>query len=111
MPGRMQAEFYPVVGNGFAVFEGLQIDVLPEARPQNTLSTGRRQVMLIASTGMIAVRMSNHRTLDRTPRVDIKITGWAVQTFGASNDKIHGATVWMGLLAMSGGRAGKFGDL
>ncbi|EGH95749.1 hypothetical protein PLA106_06905 [Pseudomonas amygdali pv. lachrymans str. M302278] len=55
--------------------------------------------------------MSDHSALDRTPWVDIEITGWAIQTFGASNDKIHGATVWMGLLAMSGGRTGKFGDL
>ncbi|RMN99914.1 hypothetical protein ALQ49_101294 [Pseudomonas syringae pv. apii] len=52
--------------------------------------------------------MSDHSALDRTPWVDIEITGWAIQTFGASNDKIHGVTVWMGLLAMSGGRAGKF---
>ncbi|RMM20195.1 hypothetical protein ALP21_101339 [Pseudomonas savastanoi pv. phaseolicola] len=55
--------------------------------------------------------MGDDGAFDRTPWIDIEITRWAVQTFGASNDKIHGATVWMGLLAMSREGSGSSGSL
>ncbi len=106
MTGRMQAELHAVMGDLLAVFEGLQIDVLTQTRTQNPLATGGRQVTLVSGTGMVAMCMRDDRPLDRTPGIDVEITGWTIQTFGARYDKIHGTTVWMGLLAMSRGRAG-----
>ncbi len=63
MPGRVQAQLHTVMGDGFAIFQGLQIDVLTQTRAQNTFATGSRQIMLIAGAGMIAMRMGNDRAL------------------------------------------------
>ena len=106
MTGRMQAELHAVMGDLLAVSEGLQIDVLTQTRTQNPLATGGRQVTLVTGTGMVAVRMRDDLPFDRAPGIYIEVTGWTIQTFGARYDKIHGTTVWMGLLAMSRGRAG-----
>jgi hypothetical protein len=88
---------------GFPVLKGLQIDVLTEPGTQNAFAGRGGQIMFIAGTGMISVAVGYHRALDRSPRINIEITGWAIQTFGARDNKIHGMTDWMGLLVMRRG--------
>ncbi|MNG39338.1 hypothetical protein D3C84_1273760 [compost metagenome] len=48
---------------------------------------------------MITVGVSDDRTFDWPPRVDIEIPGRAVQTFGTRDNKIHVVTNMEGLVS------------
>ncbi|MDF2643182.1 MAG: hypothetical protein K0R45_2455, partial [Pseudomonas sp.] len=80
------------------------------AGTQNAFATGGGQIMRIAHSRVVAMTVSDYRSLHQSPRVNVEITGWAIQTFGPSNDKVHGTTIWMGLLAMSRSVAGSSGE-
>lgn len=97
--GRVKTQGDAVMQQAFAVGQGLQVDVLTQARAQNPFAGRGRQVMLITGAGMIAVGVGNHRAFHRTPRVDIEIPGGAVQTFGARDNKIHVVTKMEGFVS------------
>jgi hypothetical protein len=46
--------------------------------------------MLVATSGMVSVGMGDHRTLDRSPWINIKITHWTIKSLGSSfNKRLH----------------------
>ncbi len=87
--GGVKAQGDTVVRQALAVGEGLQVDVLPQTRAQNPFAGAAGQIMLVTGTGMIAVGMGNDRALDGAPRVYVEISGRAVQTLGAGDNKVH----------------------
>ncbi|MNI45527.1 hypothetical protein D3C73_999550 [compost metagenome] len=89
MAGGVETQGDAVMQQPLAIRQGLQVDVLAQSRTQNPLAGCRRQVMLVASTGVVAMGVGDDRTLDRPPRVDVEIAGRAVQAFGSRDDKVH----------------------
>jgi hypothetical protein len=47
---------------------------------QYTQSFGASEIPLMAPAGMIGMGVSYNRSLNRPPRVDVKIARWAVKT-------------------------------
>ncbi|SDV02807.1 hypothetical protein SAMN05216202_3384 [Pseudomonas mucidolens] len=92
----------------FAVGEGLQVDVLAQARAQDAFTGSRRQIVLVAAAGVIAVGMSDDGTFHRAPGVDVEIPGGAIQAFRPGNNKVHGRARAVGLLVMRRCRVWKF---
>ena len=88
-----------MVQQPFAIGQGLQVDVLAQSRAQYPFAGGGRQIVMVAASGMIAVGVGDNRTLDRPPRVDIEITGGAIQAFRARDDKVHVAVQVQGLVS------------
>ncbi|MNI78112.1 hypothetical protein D3C73_1344600 [compost metagenome] len=88
-----------MVQKALAIAQGLQVDVLAEARTQNGLAGRRRQVVPIAGAGMVAVGVGNHRALDRSPRIYIEVAGGTVQAFGTRDNKVHGVARMGGLVS------------
>ncbi len=78
-----------MVLEAFAVGQGLQTDIVAQARAQNAFAGRRRQIMTIAAAGVIAMGMGDDRAFHRSPRIDVEITGRTVKTFGTGNDQIH----------------------
>src|SRR5690606_6034758 len=89
MAGGMKTQGHAVMVDARAVGQRLQIDVLPQPRPQNAFAGRGRQVMPTAPAGMVAMTMGDHRPLHTAPRVDVKIAGRTVEPFGAGNDQLH----------------------
>lgn len=106
VPGRVQAQGHPMVKQALTVGQGLQIDALAQPTTQNACTWAGGQIMAIAGTCMVTVAMGDHGAVHGPPRVDVEITGRAVEAFGAGDDKVHGAGAGLELPVMShaGGR-------
>ena len=80
MAGRMQAQPHAMMLDRLAVGQQLQVDVA-EPGAQHRLGASGREVVAAAGPRMVAVRMSDHRALDRPPRIDVETAGRAVESF------------------------------
>ena len=56
----MKTEGDAVVFECFAVRQGLQVNVLPQSRAQNSSAGFCGQIMRIARTGVVAMAVSDH---------------------------------------------------
>ncbi len=61
--------------------------------------------MAHAPARVVAVGVGDDGAIDRTPGIDVEITGWAVEAFGTSNDKIHDDWQFDGLAGLEPGEA------
>ena len=89
MARRVQRDLHPVVLEGLAVGQRLQVDVGAQPGAQRALAVGLRQVVRMAPAGMVGVRMGDDRPLHRLPGVDVEIARRAVQAFGTGDDEVH----------------------
>lgn len=72
---------YAVIINGFAIGYALYTNVCTQTQPQQRHAFQVAQVMPAAPARMVGVGMGNHSTGYGLPRIYIKITGRAVNTF------------------------------
>src|SRR5690606_20884868 len=75
MASRMKRQLHVVVLQRMAIWQDLQGDLLTEPRTQQAFARRRCQIVAAAGSRMVAVRMGNHRALDRTPWIDEKLAG------------------------------------
>ena len=71
-----------------AVLHGLKRNRLPQSGTQHTLRRGCGQIVAMARACVVGMGMGDDSTVYRTPRVNIKITGRAVQAFGPLNNQV-----------------------
>jgi hypothetical protein len=88
VPGRVQAQANAEMIDDLAVAQGLQVDVVAQARAQHALGRRGGQVVRVAAPGVIGVRMRDDGAVDRPPRIDVEVAGRAVQPFLALDDQV-----------------------
>ena len=89
MTGRVEAELYTVMIDGFAIGQRLQWHVRGDPRTEYAFAVARGQIVAHAPACVVAVGVGDDGAIDRAPGIDVEITGWAVEAFGAGNDKVH----------------------
>ena len=100
MAGGVEAEGDAVVIEGFAVGQGLQVDIGAQTAAQDAGAGGGAEVVTVAGAGVIAMTVGDDRPLHRPPGVDVEVAGWAVEAFGAGDDKVHGRAAGWGLVSV-----------
>ena len=83
MAGAVKRNSNPVYFKHLAIGIGLCVD-LAEAYVDQRFARGCAEILPAAPARMIAMGVGNHGPFNAAPRVDIKISGWAVQTLGSS---------------------------
>ena len=81
MAGRRQANIDLAETHGFAISQGLLRGIrhILEAGAHDGESFGRGERRAVARPGMVAVPMGDHGARDRHRRIDVKVSGLAVE--------------------------------
>ena len=87
MPGRMQADLCAAEGERLAIADTGKLMLLAEAMAKDRQTGLLGKVIDMTGAGVIGVRMGDHRTGDRPPRVDMKVARRAVKPFVGWNDQ------------------------
>ena len=87
-----------------AVGQALQRDVGAEPCAQHAFADRRGQVGAMARPRMVGMRMREHRTRHRPPRVDVEVARGAIQSLRAQHDEV---VVVARVLQRVGGHAGQ----
>ena len=90
MPGRVQRDAYPVVVDGFAIGQRLQVDARAEPGSQSAGAVGLGQVVPTADACVVRMRVRDHRAINRPPGVNVEVARRAVQPFGPGDDEVVG---------------------
>ena len=88
MAGRMQADAHAAVLDRLAIGQRLQHDVVAQPCAQHAGAVVRGQVVPVAATRMVGVRMRDHRAVHRPPRVDVEVARRAVQALRPLDDEV-----------------------
>ena len=89
VPGRMQRNLDAIDRRGLTIRERLDIGRRAQAPPRHVLTLRGDEVMAMACGCMIGVGVRDNRAVDGTPRIDIEISGGAVQPGRLGADKIQ----------------------
>lgn len=88
VPGRMQGDAHAVVRDGFAVGQGLQVDVGAQPRAQGAGAVGVGQVVPVPRACVVRMGVGDDGARHRPPGVDVEIARRAVQALGPGDDEI-----------------------
>jgi len=87
MPRRMQGDNGIFQTHALPIRDRLDPGRRPHPVPQKRSAGSRTQIMPRADAGVIRMRMRDHRTFHRPPRIDIKITRGTIKAFRADPDE------------------------
>src|SRR5205085_2722338 len=79
VPRRVERDGNAAEVHGLAVADGSNRGGRAEPLPQDGFAVTGREVVAGAGAGMVRMGVSNHRAIDRLPRIDVEIAGRAVE--------------------------------
>jgi hypothetical protein len=88
MAGRMQRDLHAIAVKRLAVIEAFDANVA-EAMAQDRRAIPVTKIDAMARSRVIRMAMSNDRSLDRPPRINVKITGGAIKSCRIRDDQVH----------------------
>ena len=80
MAGRVKAQANAVENSGLAVFHRLDVRIDSNTQPEHLLAFASAKVLPHSWSGVVRVGMSDHGSVNRSPRIDVEITIGTIQT-------------------------------